>query len=199
MQVESISYGFGQKSFPWPNALGLWIGTASADDAADDVQTPLTCVVIETNIDDMNPQAYELLAERLFAAGALDVWKTAISMKKERFGTMVSVIGRLEDQESLEMVLLQESTTFGVRSHKVERRIAERTWMPIATRFGEIRVKCKGLDGRIVDVAPEYDDIAQAARATGATFNTVWSETKRLGEALVGRSVADVAATTGDF
>ena len=194
MTVESVSYGFGQKSFPWPNALGLWIGTVATDAAAEPSETPLDCVVIETNIDDMNPQAFELLIERLFAAGALDVWKTPIAMKKERLATMVSVLGRLEDQYRLETLLLQESTTFGVRSYAVERRIAGRAWMPIATRFGEIRVKCKGIDGRVVEVAPEYDDVVAAARSTGATFNTVWSETRRLGEALVGRSLTDVIA-----
>ncbi|HEV2127914.1 MAG TPA: nickel pincer cofactor biosynthesis protein LarC, partial [Thermomicrobiales bacterium] len=115
-----IGYGFGQKELPWPNALRVWIGEMADADATDGE------VVIETNIDDMSPQFYEVLTERLFAEGALDVWTTAITMKKGRPATKVSLLAPASRQAQLEHVLMFNTTTLGTRSWSIERTKAGR-------------------------------------------------------------------------
>src|SRR5262249_40206565 len=106
---SAVGYGFGTKELPWPNALRLWIGESSDSD----VQTDGGEIVIETNIDDMNPQGYELLTERLFAAGALDVWLTPIVMKKGRPAIQVSALCPAARRRGVEDALVQNSTTLG--------------------------------------------------------------------------------------
>jgi hypothetical protein len=108
---SAIGYGFGEKEMPWPNALRAWLGEidATEDAVADEV-------LLETNIDDMNPQFTELLVERLFAAGALDAWLTPVVKKKGRLGVVVSVLCPAERQRDLVDLLVEQTTTLGVRS-----------------------------------------------------------------------------------
>ncbi|HEY7033244.1 MAG TPA: nickel pincer cofactor biosynthesis protein LarC [Thermomicrobiales bacterium] len=182
---SAVGYGFGTKDLPWPNALRVWIGeTSGSGGPAEDGE-----VVIETNIDDMNPQGYELLTERLFAAGALDVWLTPIVMKKGRPAIQVSVLCATGKRRALEDALVENSTTLGVRATAVERTKASRRIETVTTRWGEIRVKLRGWDGRVIGVAPEYDDCAQAARESDVPFREVWDEAHRIGEVYVGRKI----------
>lgn len=176
-----IGYGFGQKELPWPNALRVWIGELADADASDGE------VVIETNIDDMSPQFYELLAERLFAEGALDVWTTAIAMKKGRPATTVSVLAPATKRAQLEHVLMVNTTTLGTRAWPVERTKAGREFATVATRWGDVPVKLRVLDGRVIDAQPEYDAVAALARRFDQPIRAVWNEAHRLGEAFVGQ------------
>jgi uncharacterized protein (TIGR00299 family) protein len=181
--ADAVGYGFGMKELPWPNALRLWIGeTAEESGAGDDGE-----LVIETNIDDMNPQAYELLTERLFAVGALDVWLTPIVMKKGRPATQVSALCTAGKRGPIEQVLFENSTTLGVRAIAVDRTKAARRIETVTTRWGEIRIKLRGWHGRVIDAAPEYDDCAATARRAETPFREVWDEAHRIGEAFVGR------------
>jgi len=178
----TIGYGFGQKELPWPNALRVWIGELeSAEDSDGEV-------VIETNIDDMNPQFYELLSERLFAEGALDVWTTAITMKKGRPATKVTVVAPAERRSQLEHVLMTNSSTLGTRSWTVERTKAGRQMDTVATRWGDVPVKLRILDGRVVDAQPEYEAVAALARQFDQPIRVIWNEAHRLGEAFVGQT-----------
>jgi len=178
----TIGYGFGQKELPWPNALRVWIGELeSAEDSDGEV-------VIETNIDDMNPQFYELLSERLFAEGALDVWTTAITMKKGRPATKVTVVAPAERRSQLEHVLMTNSSTLGTRSWTVERTKAGRQMDTVATRWGDVPVKLRILDGRVVDAQPEYEAVAALARQFDQPIRAIWNEAHRLGEAFVGQT-----------
>ena len=188
---SAVGYGFGTKELPWPNALRLWIGESADAANADDLGE----LLIETNIDDMNPQAYELLSERLFAAGALDVWLTPIVMKKGRPATQVSVLCSAAKRRAIEQSFIENSTTLGVRATAVDRTKATRRVEIVATRWGEIRVKVRGWNGRVIDAAPEYDDCAGAARRSEASFREVWDEAHRIAEAFVGRRIDE----SGEF
>lgn len=178
---SAIGYGFGQKELPWPNALRVWIGEM-ADEPDNDGE-----VVIETNIDDMNPQFVELLTERLFAAGALDAWTAAITMKKGRPATLVRVIAPAARRIELEQVLIRNSTTLGTRWWPIERTKTGREMASVTTRWGEVGVKLRILDGRVLDAQPEYDDVVTIARHYDQPIREVWDEARRIAEAHVGQ------------
>jgi uncharacterized protein (TIGR00299 family) protein len=177
---SAIGYGFGQKEFPWPNALRVWIGELEAPESGGGE------LLIETNIDDMNPQFYELVSERLFDAGALDVWLTPIQMKKSRPATKVSVIVSADRRQRIEDVLIVNTSTQGVRVSPVERVKAARRIETVATKWGDVRVKLRIWSGRVIDAAPEYDDCLAIARQHDLAVREVWNEAHRMGEAFVG-------------
>ncbi len=189
-----IAHGFGSRELPWPNALRLWIGE-SEPTLEEGTGPGSTTVVLETNIDDMNPQGYELLMERLFAAGALDVWLTPVQMKKSRPGTVLSVLCAKREQPRLEEVIFDNSPTLGIRSYPVERAMLEREFFTVATRFGDIRLKLAIRDGRISQARPEYDDCAELARSTGRPLSDVWDDAYRIGESLIGRDPATLSVS----
>jgi uncharacterized protein (DUF111 family) len=143
-------------------------------------------LLIETNIDDMNPEHYELLIERLFEAGALDAFLTPIVMKRGRPATKVSAIVVATDRGSVEQALMENSTTFGVRVLPIERTKAGRDWETVSTRWGDVRVKLKIWRGRVIDVAPEYADCATVARDSGAPLRLIYGEAVRIAERFVG-------------
>jgi len=141
--------------------------------------------VLETNIDDMNPQVYGYLFEHLLDAGALDVYCTPITMKKNRPGTMLSVLCRGTDAARFQATLLRETTTLGVRSHMVRRSKAERVEETVDTPMGPVRVKIKLLDGRAAAVTPEYEDCAAIARREERPLLEVLTLVRRCAEASI--------------
>ena len=136
--------------------------------------------VIETHIDDMNPELYEAVFERLFAHGALDVTLTPLFMKKNRPATKLTVLSPLPHVNDLSRLILQHTSSFGVRIHEAWRHKLERFHRHVDTRFGPIAVKCGTLDERIVQAAPEYDACKQAAREHGVPVRLVYAEAARL-------------------
>jgi uncharacterized protein (TIGR00299 family) protein len=130
-------------------------------------------VVIEAAIDDMDPRLYGEVAQRLFAAGALDVALVPLQMKKGRPGTLLSVVARPELEGVLSGLLLRETTTLGVRSHDVRRTELQRRHETIETRFGAVRVKLGLLGGEIVNATPEYDDCERLAHERGVPLKDV--------------------------
>jgi uncharacterized protein (DUF111 family) len=130
-------------------------------------------VVLECEIDDMNPQIFGPLMDRLLAAGALDVFYAPVQMKKNRPGTLVTVIARPGQHDALSGILFAETTTIGVRRQEVERECLARDVRRVATPVGEIRVKVASRDGRIMNAAPEFDDCAAAAAAHGLAIKDV--------------------------
>ena len=178
---SAIGYGFGQKELPWPNALRVWIGEL-ADATATDGE-----ILVETNLDDMNPQFHELLVERLFEAGALDVWLTPIQMKKSRPATTVSVIAPSGKRQQVEDALIFNSSTLGVRVVPIERVKAARGVEIAVTRWGNVRVKLRAWNGRVIDAIPEYDDCLAIARKHDLAVREVWNEAHRIGESWVGQ------------
>lgn len=136
--------------------------------------------VIEANIDDMNPEFYECVAERLFAQGALDVTLTPLYMKKNRPANTLTVLAPLAAVATLSHLILQETSTFGVRVHEVWRHKLDRFHRQVETRYGTVPVKCGVLDGRIVQAAPEYEACKRLALAQGVPVRLVYTEAASL-------------------
>ncbi|MGE5618407.1 MAG: nickel pincer cofactor biosynthesis protein LarC [Sphingomonadaceae bacterium] len=167
MKMRAVGYGFGTRQLPWANALRLWVGE-SAESREGWQETSL----IEANLDDMTPEALGFAMERLFSAGALDVYFTPIQMKKNRPAVMLSVIAPLDRERELASVVLRETTTLGVRIGRTGRLTAARRVETVATPLGPIRVKVKLFEGR-VDCAPEYEDCARIARERALPLHEV--------------------------
>jgi len=167
MKVERIGYGMGKKEFPdRPNLLRLILGEATEAFQAD------RAMVLESNIDDMNPEFYDYLMERLFQRGALDVSLSPLQMKKNRPGTLLRVIAEEKDADALSELILHESTTLGVRSFPVSRKKLPREVRKVETRYGKVRVKVSGE----VRFQPEYDDCRRIAREKGVPLQEVYWE-----------------------
>jgi hypothetical protein len=163
MTLESIGYGAGSKDLPVPNLFRILIGTTVADSA----YSTQTLVLLETNIDDLNPQVYDYLMERLLEAGALDVNLTSVQMKKNRPATQVSVLCRPADGNALEAILFAETSTLGVRKLIVERHALQRSFETVETPYGKVRVKIANWSEGQSRAAPEYEDCRAIAEKTG--------------------------------
>ena len=178
LRVETQGFGAGDKDFPMmPNLLRVVIGTESA--AAE--STLVT--VIEANIDDSTPEVLGFAMERLLAAGALDVTLQPLQMKKGRPGSLLSVLVKPEDTESLVAIVFRETTTLGVRFYEARRIVQERKWFLVETRFGKVRVK-RGERGGF---APEYEDCRRLALSGNVALREVMADAAS--EFLKGNSV----------
>ncbi len=136
-------------------------------------------MVMETNIDDMTPLAYEELFDSLFAAGALDVYIQTITMKRGRPAVKLSVIAAPCQEEKLAKIILTESTTFGLRCHLVHRWLKERSMISVTTPFGRVRVKHGSVDGMVTDLSPEYADCRRLAKKTKTGFLEVYESAQQ--------------------
>lgn len=171
MQIDSIGYGAGKRDAEVPNVLRIIVGEA------DEADRPVHQVsIVETNIDDMNPEFYEPAVEKLFAAGALDVYLTPIFMKKGRPATLLSAICAAAKTDDIATVLLQETSSFGVRISKATRRCLERRWITVATRYGDVRVKVGKLGDGSETASPEFEDCRRSAEAHGMPVRDVYTE-----------------------
>lgn len=166
--VRDVGYGAGQKDFPFPNLLRVFIG----DETVSGVEAT-NVVLIEANIDDQSPQLYEGAMAALFDAGALDVWLTPIQMKKCRPAQQISVLCAPGDRERLSGVLFAETTTFGVRYSSWERTCLDREWVAVMTPYGEVRVKVARQDGEVRTATPEYEDCRLRAAQAGVPLKLV--------------------------
>ena len=137
-------------------------------------------LVLETNVDDLNPELYAYVLERLFAAGAQDAWLTPIVMKKGRPAVTISVLASPSREEAIRQVLFRETGTLGIRSSAVDKQALEREWVEVATRHGLVRVKIGRLEGNTVTVAPEFEDCVTVAREAGVPAREVYEEATRL-------------------
>lgn len=167
MRLVRVGVGAGQRDPAWPNVARLLLGEPLA-------AGPM--VEISTNIDDMNPELYGAVTQRLFAAGARDVWLTPVQMKKGRPGVVLSLIAPASLEAALADLLLRETTTLGVRVHALRRHEAGREQRTVDTRYGPIQVKLKLIDGQVWGAMPEYDDCLRAAEAAGVAVPLVYEE-----------------------
>ena len=158
MRVAQIGYGAGNRDFAdMPNVLRVLIGETDAAAASH------TVVVIEAEIDDMNPQIFGVLMDRLLAQGALDVFYTPIQMKKNRPGTLLSVIAVPDAREALTGTIFRETTTIGVRYREMTRECLDRRTVTVTTSVGEIRIKVAARNGQVLNAAPEFEDCVRLA------------------------------------
>jgi pyridinium-3,5-bisthiocarboxylic acid mononucleotide nickel chelatase len=173
--VEKIGYGTGQKEFATrPNLFRLVLGGASAGLNQEEM------LLLETNIDDMNPQLYDHVMERLFHAGARDVFLSPIQMKKNRPATLLAVICEPVKRDAIAEIILQETTTIGVRYHAIRRLILPRESKKIKTRFGEVTVKIVVPPNGGKRAAAEYDDLKRIAAAQKLPIKTIQDEVMRI-------------------
>jgi uncharacterized protein (DUF111 family) len=135
-------------------------------------------VLLEANLDDMNPELMSYAAEVLWERGALDVFMTPVFMKKNRSGTLLSVLVTRDRMEDVISALFDETTTLGVRAHAVERRKLRRESLDVETRFGRLGVKVGRVGGRVANIAPEYEDCREAARKHGIPLKRVYDEAR---------------------
>lgn len=170
MQLQQVGLGAGTIELPIPNILRLWLGDAreSVADAAVRPEYLETIEVLTTQLDDLNPQAIGYLFDRLFAAGAVDVFTQPIGMKKSRSGILLTVICHLDRSLDCEQIIFQETSTLGIRRDRQTRSILPREIESVATKYGMVRVKVARnnlrKDDAIVNVQPEYEDCAAIAR-----------------------------------
>ena len=175
MQIEHVGYGAGMRDTDIPNVLRLIIGEESVGNATG------MATVIETTIDDMNPQLYGHVSTRLFEAGALDVTLTPVQMKKGRPGHVLSVLTESADHAPLLDVVFRETTTIGVRLHRVERIKLERQVEHVATPWGTVRRKVARWRGKVVNRSPEYEDCLRVATAAQAPVKQVMDYARTAG------------------
>lgn len=168
MVLERVGVGFGSWELPWPNVLRVWLGAAGQDGLETGEVT-----VIETNLDDSSPEHLAFAMERLFEAGALDVFFTAAQMKKNRPGVVLTVLALPACVDELARVILRETTSLGVRFRTAQRLMVPRRSDTVPTRFGPIQVKIKLIDGKEV-VSPEYEDCARIARERAVPIASVY-------------------------
>jgi uncharacterized protein (TIGR00299 family) protein len=173
LKIKETVYGAGTWDLPIPNVLRLILGEEIGENYNYDQDKAM---VIEANIDDMNPEFYDYLLERLFNAGAVDVYLTPVQMKKNRPGTLISVISNLEDHTMLIEILLREATTLGLRMYSVDRVKLTREWQEVTTRWGKVRIKIGKIKNKVYNIKPEYADCKAVAEKHGVPLKEVWQE-----------------------
>jgi uncharacterized protein (TIGR00299 family) protein len=172
MRLQRIGYGAGTRDCQdAPNVLRVLIGESDATAPANRV------VVIEAEIDDMNPQIFGVLIDRLLADGALDVFYTSIQMKKSRPGTLLSIIAPPGSRERLATTVFRETTTIGVRYREMDRECLDRQTLTVETPFGPVGVKVARRHGEVMNASPEFEDCARIAAASGRPVKEVQAAT----------------------
>jgi pyridinium-3,5-bisthiocarboxylic acid mononucleotide nickel chelatase len=183
MTVASVGYGAGTMDLPdTPNVLRCFVGEAAEAGGTE------TVAQVETTIDDMSPQLYEPLMERLFEAGALDVFLTPVIMKRSRPGTVLTALCPPARVSEVSRVLFEESTTIGVRWSEWTRAPLAREIVSLATAYGTIAFKVSRLDGRAVTATPEFADVQRIAREKSLPVREVLDQARAEGRRLLGGS-----------
>jgi len=175
LSLERVGYGAGTREYKkFPNALRVLIGEEEASLTAKSRQSADERLwMIETNMDDISPQILGHVMDRAFELGALDCYFTAVQMKKNRPGVLLSVLCREEQRAPLSELLFSETTTLGVRAYEVERRALERRIVTVETQYGPIDVKVAQLNGHIIKEMPEYEQCRRAARKANVPLRIV--------------------------
>jgi pyridinium-3,5-bisthiocarboxylic acid mononucleotide nickel chelatase len=175
MKIEKSGYGAGTRDFPGhANVLRLTIGEAQTQLSAKTLQETIS--VLEANLDDMNPQVFGYVMDRLLEEGALDVFGLPVQMKKNRPGMLLTVLCRREDSTKLTDLIFRETTTLGVREREENRRVLARKWISVETRWGNVRLKVASMNGTVTNYAPEYEDCRKIAAEHRVPLKSVMQE-----------------------
>jgi pyridinium-3,5-bisthiocarboxylic acid mononucleotide nickel chelatase len=177
MKIERSGYGAGSRDFPgYPNVLRLTLGEETP---AEQISRE-TVTILEANLDDLNPQLFGYVLDRLFEAGALDAFAAPIQMKKNRPGTLLTVLCDAEHATKLTEIIFQETTTLGVRRREDSRQCLARRWENVRTQWGEVRIKIGSMNGTVTNYSPEYEDCRKIASEHHLPLKAVMQEATRL-------------------
>jgi uncharacterized protein (TIGR00299 family) protein len=169
INLDGVGYGAGSRTLAdRPNLLRVLLGTAAHAVGHD------ALIEIATNIDDSNPELYEHVMERLFAAGAREVWLAAVQMKKNRPGTVLHVLAEPLSRDALAAVILRETSAIGVRFHAVDRMVLAREHTTVGTEYGAVSIKIAYAPDGTANIAPEYEDCRRIARERGVPLKAVY-------------------------
>ncbi|MBW4605867.1 MAG: nickel pincer cofactor biosynthesis protein LarC [Hassallia sp. WJT32-NPBG1] len=175
MTIKQVGLGAGSLNLPISNILQLWLGESTISSADNSLIETIS--ILETQIDDLNPQAIGYIFEALFAVGAVDVFTSAIGMKKSRPGILLTVICHPENLLKCEAILFRETTTLGIRRSTQQRAILQREIQQVETQYGVVRVKVAWMGKEVIaNVKPEYEDCAELARK----YNIPWREIQQM-------------------
>jgi len=178
MKIEKSGYGAGSRDFPGhPNVMRLSVGEAVSTLAGKTASEKIT--VLEANLDDLNPQVFGYVMDRLLAEGALDAFAIPVQMKKNRPGSLVTVLCRPEDASKLTELIFSETTTLGVRRREEVRQALGRRWENVRTPWGDVRMKIASMNGSITNFSPEYEDCRRIAAEHHVPLKTVMQEATR--------------------
>ena len=181
MQITATGCGAGLRDLPGqPNVVRVTIGDAAETQLAASAEVPQdTIAVLEANLDDLNPQVFGYVMERLLAEGALDVFGTPVQMKKNRPGMLLTVLARPDDAPRLAKLVFGETTTLGIRMREERRQTLMRRTVAVQTPWGEVRMKVANLNGSITNYAPEYEDCRRIADQHRVPLKQVMQEATR--------------------
>jgi len=178
IRIEKSGYGAGTRDFPGhPNVLRLTVGESVCNVVANPASDTIT--VLEANLDDLNPQVFGYVMERLLDEGALDAFGVPVQMKKNRPGTVLTVLCKPEDAGKLSQIIFTETTTLGVRRRDEARQTLARRWEKVSTSWGEVRIKIASINGCDTNYAPEYEDCRRIAAEHHIPLKTVIQEAAR--------------------
>ncbi len=174
MRIDKVGYGAGDRELKeTPNVVRVLVG--EAEEITPQASSPRShrVTVLECEIDDMNPQIFGVLMEKLYAAGALEVFYSAVQMKKNRPGTLMTIVAKPEQREEMTEIVFRESTTIGVRHQELSRECLDREMVTVATGIGPVRFKVARRDGRVLNAQPEFEDLAKLSAERGIPIKEV--------------------------
>jgi uncharacterized protein (DUF111 family) len=174
---KGTGYGIGQRDTDIPNVLRVMLGEAPEEACVNDAATQ-DAILMECNIDDMNPEMYDFIMDAFFAKGAHDVFLTPIIMKKSRPAVKISVLCDAREREAMEEVFWLQTSTFGLRTYQVSKAMLRIEFSKQSTKYGEISVKNAYFRGRIIKSKPEYEDCKRLAREKGVTLKEIYDSLK---------------------
>lgn len=173
MTLSAVGYGAGGRDLPIPNLLRVLVGEITPGETA----TLDQLVILETNLDDLNPEVYPHVIDSLFSAGALDVTLTSIQMKKNRPGTRIEVLCKPSDKDGLRAILFQETSTLGIKQSLVDRFALPRTIQKVQTSYGKVQVKIAETSPGNLKISPEYEDCRKLAQKHKVPITKIYQET----------------------
>ncbi len=185
IRVERVGYGAGVKDLTIPNLLRLTVGELAGEDKGQEGIREGEALTLEVNIDDMNPECYDYLFEKLFQAGAMDVYIQTIQMKKNRPAVLLTVQTPYNKLEEMRRILFQETTTIGLRVYPIKKYMLPYELLTVETNYGSAKVKVAFMEGRACTVSPEYEDCRRLARLTGEPLKQIYEEIKEKAKILL--------------
>jgi pyridinium-3,5-bisthiocarboxylic acid mononucleotide nickel chelatase len=175
MTIEKVGYGAGDRELKeTPNVVRVLVGEAEDLKTQDSrPRTDMRVAVLECEIDDMNPQIFGVLMEKLYAAGALEVFYSAVQMKKNRPGTLMTIVAKPEEREAMTEIVFRESTTIGIRHQELSRECLDREMVTVTTTLGPVRFKVARRGGRVLNAQPEFEDLAKLSNERGIPIKDI--------------------------